>query len=169
MSVCLPYFLDFCNTILCIIENDSELKEEHEKILKEKEISRENYEKKIQEEYLNSISIRQHRQLPPREDNSNEAFPTQEEKCITASNAIGSKADDNVRMLDNRVVEVGLERIRIHHSNPNYKKEMDEFEKWLREDREGEEPRKKITCTFSPSLLPINIREKLYREGELSP
>jgi hypothetical protein len=35
-----PYFVDFCKATLYIIENDPKLKEEHETILKEKEISR---------------------------------------------------------------------------------------------------------------------------------
>jgi hypothetical protein len=59
-----------------------------------------------------------------------------------------------------------LKRIRIHHSNPNYQEEMEEFKKRLREE---EQPRKKITCTFDPFLLPIVNREKLHQEGEVLP
>jgi hypothetical protein len=50
---------------------------------------------------------------------------------------------------------------------------MEEFKKRLRENREllreEEQPRKKITCTFDPFLLPIVNREKLHQEGEVLP
>ena len=49
------YFFGFYNAILSVIESDQELKKEHEKILEEKKVSRENYEEKIRQEYLNSI------------------------------------------------------------------------------------------------------------------
>jgi hypothetical protein len=68
------YFVDFYIAILRIIENEPELKEEYERILKEKEISRENYEKKIKQEYLNSI--RQRKELSGYENNSNVVSPT---------------------------------------------------------------------------------------------
>jgi hypothetical protein len=91
---------------------------------------------------------------------------SQEEKCIiAASKEVSSKAHDNenVRMLDNGIVEIGLERIRIHHSNPNYKKEIEGYEKQLSEDKEENQPRKKTTCIFNPFILPIDTREKLHK------
>jgi hypothetical protein len=167
-----PHFFNFYNAILCIIENDPELKEEHEKILKEKELSRENYEKKIKQEYLNSIRQYNILQLPSHKDN-NGTIPNQKEKCSThASKEVSDKA---VRILHNGVVEVGLERIRAHHSNPNYKKEMEEFEKLSKWDKERlrgkKQPRKKTTCVFNPFLLPIDVREreKLHEQGKVLP
>ena len=119
-----PYFVDFCKATLYIIENDPKLKEEHETILKEKEISRQNYEKKMKQQYINTIELSSH------ENSNNGEFQT----CIsTQSKEVSNKTHDNenVRILDNGILEVGLEWIRIHHSNPNYNKEMKEFEKQL--------------------------------------
>ena len=114
-----PYFVDFCKAVLFIIENDPELNEEHERILKEKVVSRQNYENKIKQQYINSSH----------EDSNNGQFESHEDKA---------QDNENVRILDNGVLEVGLERIRTTHSNPNYNKEMREFEKQL-----GKKPSKK--------------------------
>jgi hypothetical protein len=156
----IPYFVDFYIAILYIIENDPELKEEYEKILKEKAISSENYEEKIKQGYINSLS-------QPRQS-SNQI------QCITGSNKGDVKLPQNVRMLDNGILEVGLERIKVDHSNPNYKEETEEFEKLSKLDRErlrGEkkQPRKKTTCIFSPFELPVDKIEKLQAEGKVLP
>jgi hypothetical protein len=63
---------------------------------------------------------------------------------------------------DFKAVKVRQERIRIYHSNKNYQKEMDEFNNGLRKKH-----KKKITCTFSPSLLPMDVRIKLHKEGKV--
>jgi hypothetical protein len=165
------YFFDFYIAILRIIKNDPELKEEYETILKEKKISRENYEKKIKQDYLNSIG--QRKELSG-ENNSDWVPPPQGEKCSTISNEVSSKAYDNIRVLDNGILEVGLERIKVNHSNPNYEKEMQEFDKLSKRDKERlrieeKKPRKNTTCVFNPFLLPIDIRQKLHEEGEVLP
>ena len=100
--------------------------------------------------------------------------PPQEEKCSTISNEVSSKADDNIRVLDNGILEVGLERIRVHHSNPNYQKEMQEFEKLSKMGQRAvksrkKQPRKKTTCIFSPFELPVDKIEKLQAEGKVLP
>ena len=69
-------------------------------------------------------------ELSSHENSNNGKFQT----CIsTQSKEVSNKTHDNenVRILDNGILEVGLEWIRIHHSNPNYNKEMKEFEKQL--------------------------------------
>jgi hypothetical protein len=64
---------------------------------------------------------------------------------------------------DFKAVKVGQERIRIYHSNKNYQNEMNEFKKKSRKER----PKKKFSCTFSPSLLPMDVRIKLHKEGKV--
>jgi hypothetical protein len=101
---------------LFIIENDPELNEEHERILKEKVVSRQNYENRIKQQYINSSH----------EDSNNGQFESHEDKA---------QDNKNVRVLDNGVLEVGLERIRTTHSNPNYNKEKQLGEKLSKKDR----------------------------------
>lgn len=40
---------------------------------------------------------------------------------------------------------------------------MEEYNNGLREEK----PKKKFSCTFSPSLLPMDIRIKLHKEGKV--
>jgi hypothetical protein len=64
---------------------------------------------------------------------------------------------------DFKAAKVGPERIRVHHSNKDYQKEMEEFKNGSRKEK----PKKKISCTFSPALLPMDVRIKLHKEGKV--
>ena len=64
---------------------------------------------------------------------------------------------------DFNITKVGHERIRIHHSNPNYQMEMTDFRSGLRKEK----PKKKVSCTFSPSSLPMDVRIELHKEGKV--
>ncbi len=64
---------------------------------------------------------------------------------------------------DFKAVKVGQERIRIYHSNKNYQKEMEEVKNGSRKEK----PKKKFSCTFSPSLLPMDVRIKLHKGGKV--
>ena len=64
---------------------------------------------------------------------------------------------------DNGIIEVGVDRIRIHHSNSNYKKEMEDSSCDLRK-----KPKKKISCgPFRPEQLPGHIVQELRVAGKL--
>jgi hypothetical protein len=138
-----PYFFNFLKLVHKLIEKDPELKEEYRKILEQDENDNENYRKRMLEEHHERI---QQQQLhDDSNDNSNDYYK-------------GANNND-----DFKVAKVGPERVRIHHSNPNYQKEMEQFRRGLRKEK----PKKKISCTFSPSLLPIDIRIKLHKEGKI--
>jgi hypothetical protein len=64
---------------------------------------------------------------------------------------------------DFKAKRIGPERVRIDHSNSSYQKEMEEFKNGLRKEK----PKKKISCLFSPSLLPMDVRIKLHKEGKV--
>ena len=64
--------------------------------------------------------------------------------------------------IDDRAIKTRPERIRIHHSNPHYQEEPEEYRKGLRKEK----PRKKKSCgPFDPSILPMEVRTRLHNEN----
>ena len=126
------YFFKFRKLIIHLIKMDPELTEEYQKILQQNEKNNNIYVKKILEEHFERMEQKQH-DVDRSNDVNNDHF---------------------------KVSTVGPERIRIHHSNPNYQREKDEFNNGLRKEK----PKRKKSCTFSPSLLPIDVRIKLHKE-----
>jgi hypothetical protein len=139
-----PYFFSFLKDIHHLIEKDPELKAEYNKLLEGDHIDNDNTVNRMLKEHLESL---QHKLL---EDNVN---------TVNNSNDyyLGTHNDDF------KAVKLGQERIRIYHSNRNYQKEMEEYKNGSRKEK----PKKKFSCTFSPSELPMDIRIKLHKEGKV--
>jgi hypothetical protein len=126
-----------------LIEKDPELKEEYRKSIEQDENDNENYGKMMLQEHLERIQQRQQLHNDGNDNNNNDYYG----------------ANNN----DFKITKIRPERVRIHHSNPNYQKEIEQFRIGLRKEK----PKKKISCTFSPSLLPIDVRIKLHKEGKI--
>jgi hypothetical protein len=137
-----PYFFNFLKLVHKLIEKDPELKEEYRKSIEQDENDNENYGKMMLQEHLERIQQRQQLHNDGNDNNNNDYYG----------------ANNN----DFKITKIRPERVRIHHSNPNYQKEIEQFRRGLRKEK----PKKKISCTFSPSLLPIDVRIKLHKEGK---
>jgi len=137
-----PYFFNFLKLMHKLIEKDPELKEENRKIIEQDGNDNENYRKIMLEEHFEGIQQKQ-LQNDGNDNNNNDYYG----------------ANNN----DFKITKIRPERVRIHHSNPNYQKEIEQFRIGLRKEK----PKKKISCTFSPSLLPIDVRIKLHKEGKI--
>jgi hypothetical protein len=98
----LPCFFKFLGIIIRIIENDPELKDEWTLILKKRGIARENYEKRIREEYLKKTEI------TPNPQSSSET--------ICQYNENEDNNSHNAVVMDNGIIEAQNELIRIYHS-----------------------------------------------------
>ena len=73
-----------------------------------------------------------------------------------------AEEDDNSGGHIIAIVRTGKKRIRVNHYNGNYRKEMDEFKKGLRDIQ----PWKRRRCgPFKLSELPLTAIKKLYEDG----
>jgi hypothetical protein len=138
------YFFYFLKFIRRLIKGDPELKAEYNKILEGNHKEDDTTINKMLEEHLTAL------QQKLLEDNNNNVNNNNDYY-------LGTNKDDF------KPVKIRPERIRIHHSNKNYQKEMEEFKNGSRKEK----PKKKISCTFSPSLLPVDVRIKLHKEGKV--
>jgi hypothetical protein len=137
-----PYFFKFLKSMHLLIEKDPELKAEYSRILEDN-----NYENEatIEKMLEGHTKVLQHKLL---DDNTTYSVNDRDDYYLGANND------------DFKAVKIGQERIRIHHSNKNFKKEMLEFKNGSRKEK----PKKKISCTFNPFLLPITPRVLLNLE-----
>jgi len=134
-----PYLFKFRKLILAYIKADPELKEKYEKLREQSRKEDEDYVKRIRETCLDDLI---------KQVTGNE---------VTDIHKIKTNNDD-------RATKIGHERIRIHHSNPHYQKELEEYRKGLRKEK----PQKKKSCgPFDPSTLPIEVRAKLHNENKV--
>lgn len=140
-----PYFFSYLKFIHRLIEMDPELKAEYNKMLEGDDKDNDATISRMLEEHLNSL------QQKLLEDNTSNVNNNNNDYYLGTNND------------DFKAVKVGQERIRIYHSNKNYQKEMEEFKDGSRNER----PKKKFSCTFSPSLLPMDVRIKLHKEGKV--
>jgi hypothetical protein len=95
----------------------------------------------------------------------NQSFSlSQNDNIANEKNGIDNNSLKNDSVMDNEIIKVGDERIRIHHSNLNYKREMQQFNDGLLEQK----PRRKWSCgPFYPYKLPSAKVEELRRKGKL--
>jgi hypothetical protein len=132
-----PCLFKFRKLILVCIGDDPELKEKYEKLREQSRREDEDYVKEIRGKHLDDMI-----------------------KQLTAS-----QITDKHRMkinIDDRAIKTRPERIRIHHSNPHYQRELEEYRKGLRKEK----PRKKKSCgPFDPSILPVEVRARLHNEN----
>jgi hypothetical protein len=141
-----PYFFNFLKFIHNLIKRDSELSVQYNKILEGDHNDNDSTINKMLEAHSEALKqkLLKDSATDVNNNNNNDYF-------------LGTNNDDF------KAAKVGPERIRIHHSNKNYQKEMEEFKNGSRKKK----PKKKISCTFSPALLPMNIRIKLHKEGKV--
>jgi hypothetical protein len=133
----IPYFFGLLNLIQVLIQRDEELKEKYEKMLEQLEKENDVELMNREQRYLNKTT----QQILASIDNS-----------ITNKNYVidGSTEDDKSLT----AVRKGPELIRIHHSNPNYAKELKEFEEGLIKEK----PKRIISCgPFNPSRLSPDV------------
>ena len=139
-----PYFFNFLKIMHSLIEKDPVLKLVYRKIKERSEQDNENYRKEMLEEHLKILQLKSELNVTNINININDYY-------------LGTNNDNF------KAAKIRPERVRIHHSNPNYQKEMGEFKNGLRKEK----PKKKISCTFSPLKLPIDVRIKLHKEGKV--
>ena len=133
----IPYFFGLLNLIQVLIQRDEELKEKNEKLLEQLEKENDVELMNREQRYLNKTT----QQILASIINS-----------ITNKNYVidGSNEDDKSLT----AVRKGPELIRIHHSNPNYAKELKEFEEGLIKEK----PKRIISCgPFNPSRLSPDV------------
>jgi len=140
-----PYFFSYLKFIHRLIKRDPELKAEYNMILEGDHKDNDTTINRMLEEHINSM----------------------QQKLLDENTASNIKNKNDYYLGTNnddfKAEKIGQERIRIHHSNKNHQNEMEEFKNGLRKEK----PKKKISCTFSPSLLPMDIRIKLHKEGKV--
>jgi hypothetical protein len=135
-----PYLFKFIELILAYIRADPELAEKYEKLREQSRNENIDYLKGIRGTHIDDL-IEQ----------------------LTGTEIPGTQRTKR-NVSEDRAVRTGQERIRIHHSNPNYQKELEEYKKGLR----SEKLRKKKSCgPFDPSILPIEVRAKLHNEKKV--
>lgn len=100
----IPHYFRFLGIIETITDNDPELRKEYDELLKHRHEARQNYEKRIEEEYLNKKGL-----TPNHQHN----FNSNKNNCNLPET--GTKGNDDV-IMDNGILEVGNELIRICHS-----------------------------------------------------
>ena len=132
-----PYLFKFRKLILICIDGDLELKERYGKLREQSKREDEDYVKRIIGTRLDDLI-----------------------KQLTGSE-ITNKHGMEIN-IDDRAIKTRPERIRIHHSNPHYQEEPEEYRKGLRKEK----PRKKKSCgPFDPSILPMEVRTRLHNEN----
>jgi hypothetical protein len=135
-KIYVPYYSHFLGLIGAIIDDDLELKAEWEKLVKQREISIKDYEKRIEEEYLNKTGL----VLDDREK------PNSIDNTYDNTKAVTKRYNDVV--MDNGIIEVGNELVRIYHTT----------------DKEI------IRCgPFHLYELPQEAIERLRKEGKIRP
>jgi hypothetical protein len=184
----IPHYGRFMSFIHTMIENDPQLNNEHNIILQNRDQGQMDYEKRILERMpLKDMSLSELcYSLVGKNLNNNNAIAAQ----LPISDDNNSKTGIT-KLLDNGTILYETEKISIYHSNPNYKNEVREFtstlailkdrlrhpllipqerEKLLTEIKEfkASKPKRKIHCgPFHPSKLPIEVIERLRKEGKL--
>lgn len=134
-----PHFFNFLTEMHHLIEKDPELKNEYSKIKQHNDDIDRRYVLRMLDEHFQGLPLN----LTDSND-TNDYFKGLKEDSFKASKLTGP-------------------RVRIYHSNSNYKKEMQDYNKKLIKKR----PKKKISCTFNPSKLPIDVRVRLHKEGKV--
>jgi hypothetical protein len=153
------YFFFFRSLIISsVILNNSELTEKLKRILEEKKIDREDYKKEMIHQYLAQRQLSQN-QIQNFSLSQNDNIANEKEK-----NSIDNNSVKNDLLMDNGITIVGDQRIRIHHSNPNYKREMQQYS----DHPLNQKPKRKWSCgPFQPHELPRWKVEEMRREGKL--
>jgi hypothetical protein len=140
-----PYFFNFLKFVHRLIEKDPQLDAEHNKRLEKDHEDNDITINKMLEEHSGAL----------------------QQKLLKGNITNNTKNNDDYYLGTNnddfKAAKTGPERVRIHHSNKNYQKEAEEFKNGLRKEK----PKKKISCTFSPSLLTMDVRIKLHKEGKV--
>ena len=139
-----PHF-EFLHTIQLLIPNNHELKQENDKRLKQLEEKNLSDARKMMKEHLDRIA--QHNYVP------------------ISDKRYGCKICESLPTYydDFKAIRRGPERLRVYHSNPNYRKEMEEHKRGSR----PEKPKRKTVCYIDPHELSPVIRAKLHKEGKV--
>ncbi|MDQ6862330.1 MAG: hypothetical protein M3044_00755 [Thermoproteota archaeon] len=132
----IPYFFGLLNLIQVLIQRDEELKEKYEKMLE-------------QLEKENDVELT-HREKRYLDKTTPQIFASTDNSTTNNNYVIDGSSEDDKSLTASRKAS---ELIRVHHSNPNYAKEMKEFEEGLRKEK----PKRIKSCgPFKPTrLLPL--------------
>ena len=164
-------FFDFIIHMIAIAQNDPELKKELDELSEERMQNIKDYEQEISKKF----SFDDHRHL-----NESGITLTNDHIEVNSPNMCINTNDNGVIKMENGIILIGNERIKIHHPNKNYSKEKMEYDKRLQDAkiktlRDSElnkimatKPKRRISCgPFHPSRLPINVLEQLCKEGRI--
>ena len=156
----------FMNYIRAIVENDSELKQEYEIILRNLKKGRDDYENMIITQY--NTKINQLHKL------------SGEVQIGNGESNVNTITEDHRGALPNGIILIGNERVKIRLTNKDYETERIRYEKLLQDANlkgvsrqeiykiKKIEPKKRIICgPFHPSRLPFNVLEQLCKEGKI--
>ena len=131
----LPHYFHFLGVLYAIADSDPDLKLECEKLMKQRELCLQDYEERIKEKYLNKKGLML---------NDQQNLDSIESTYVNTKAA--AKISDGV-MMDNGIIEVGNELIRISHTTDKGRTRCGPFHLYD---------------------LPQNAIERLRKEGKIS-
>lgn len=135
-----PYFFKFVKYMHYLIEKDPQLNSVYNKIQQQHDETDKQYVRGMLDEHFQGLFLNQNG-----DNDDNDYFR-------------GIKEDSF------KVSKFSLPRVRIHHSNPYYQRELKEYEK---KGRNMTKPKKKVACTFDPSKLPLEVKIRLHNERKV--